>query len=227
MRSAGCIINDMADRNFDKQVARTRNRPLASGELTMQQAACLLCLLLCIACMVALALGWQVVAWSVAALVPVSLYPFMKRITWWPQIFLGLTFNWGALMGFVAMGHNIPPHASIALYIGSLFWTLGYDTIYAHQDKKDDALVGVKSTALRLGSKTKPAVILFYALTLCGWSYAGILMHSLNLWVMALIACHFIWQIKMVRLDEPTSCRSVFKSNAWLGALIMAAYYFA
>lgn len=228
MRSAGCILNDMADRHFDRQVERTKSRPLASGELSMWQASILLGVLLLLSFGVAIALGWQVVLWGAIALVPVTLYPFMKRITWWPQLFLGLTFNWGALMGFIAAGYEFPPAAALALYAGSIFWTLGYDTIYAHQDKKDDAQVGVKSTALYLGQRTKPAVAAFYALAVLGWGGASYLMSgSIHAGLLALIALHLAWQIRSVQLDAPSSCLSVFKSNTWLGAVVMAAFYFA
>ncbi len=228
MRSAGCIINDMADRHFDRKVERTKTRPLASGELSMRQAALLLALLLIVSLGVAIALGERVVLWGAVALVPVALYPFMKRITWWPQLFLGLTFNWGALMGFIAAGYDFPPAASLALYAGSIFWTLGYDTIYAHQDKKDDAQVGVKSTALYLGQRTKPAVAVFYALSILGWGSACYLMSgSMHTGLWALVALHLAWQIKSVELDTPSSCLSVFKSNIGLGTAVMAAFYFA
>ena len=226
MRSAGCIINDMADREFDRKVERTRMRPLASGELSMRQAGLLLAFLLVLALDIAIALGMQVILWGAIALVPVVLYPFMKRISWWPQFFLGLTFNWGALMGFAAVSGHVPA-AAFALYAGSLFWTLGYDTIYAHQDKKDDAQIGVRSTALRLGKNTKPFVAGFYLLALLGWGIAAQLSgRGLSLWLVA-VAAQLLWQVWAVKLDEPDSCRSVFKSNVWLGALVIAAYYFA
>lgn len=217
MRSAGCIINDMADRKFDAEVERTKTRPLASGELSIRQAAVALFFLLVIAFGIALVLGMQVILWGALALAPVSLYPFMKRISWWPQLFLGLAFNWGALMGFAAVTGSIPP-AAFALYIGSIFWTLGYDTIYAHQVKKDDAAIGVKSTALRLGKRTKPAVGVFYVLAVVGWYMAGA-----NALLLLPAAAHMAWQVYAVNLDEPLSCRRIFKSNAWLGGVVFAA----
>lgn len=226
MRSSGCIINDMADREIDRQVERTRTRPLASGEVSMCGAFFLLFFLLVMALCVAGNLGKAVVLWGLIALIPVSLYPFMKRITWWPQLFLGATFNWGALMGFAAAGENLHP-ASIALYTGGIFWTLGYDTIYAHQDKVDDARIGVKSTALYLGDNTRNAVSVFYALAVGEWLLAAYLAGQ-SLWVILLfmpVAAHFIMQARTVDLDDPESCRRVFKSNSWLGALVFGAYF--
>jgi 4-hydroxybenzoate polyprenyltransferase len=223
MRSSGCIINDIADREFDKQVERTRSRPLASGELSVKQALVLLAFLLAGSAIVAIMLGPVVVMWAVLSLAPVAIYPFMKRISWWPQLFLGLTFNWGALMGWAAMrGHIDAP--ALWLYLGCIFWTLGYDTIYAHQDKNDDARIGVKSTALRLGSRTKQAVGVFYLLAVAGWAIAGLLSGSGMFYFSALILAelHFGWQLCAVDLDNPASCRRIFISNIHLGWVIFA-----
>ena len=225
MRSAGCIINDIADREFDKQVERTRTRPLASGELSLKQAlVCLACLLI-YAALVVFQLGSLVFMWGLISLVPVILYPFMKRISWWPQLFLGFTFNWGAMMGWVAVRGELNL-APMLLYTAGIFWTLGYDTIYAHQDKVDDARIGVKSTALRLGAGTKKAVSTFYLLAtlfiaLSGW-IAGC---SIGLYaILALVQLHFSWQVCTVNLDDPTSCRRIFVSNIALGGLLFAGF---
>jgi len=221
MRSAGCIINDIADRKIDRQVERTRERPLASGELKIWQALVLLFILLLLAFGVAIQLGVMVVLWSTFALVPIVNYPFMKRISWWPQLFLGLTFNWGALVGWVAVRDNVELPA-ILLYIACVFWTLGYDTIYAHQDKKDDERIGVKSTALRLRDNTRPVVAGFYlgttiALALAGWiTESGIGLFSMII----LVQMHFGWQLCEVDLDDPASCRRIFVSNIYMGALV-------
>lgn len=227
MRSAGCIINDMADREFDKQVERTRTRPLASGELGMKQAAILLCALLLGSLAIALLLGPAVLIWAALSLLPVVIYPFMKRISWWPQLFLGLTFNWGALMGWAAVRGEMDWPA-IALYAGGIFWTLGYDTIYAHQDKNDDQKIGIKSTALRLGEHTKQFVALFYLLALVLFVWAGMLagMHNSFYALMLPVAVHFICQVYRVNLDEPASCRQVFISNIRLGGWVMVAFLF-
>lgn len=218
MRSAGCIINDIADRDFDRQVERTRARPLASGELTLRQAILLLTALLFLSLIVAVMLGASVVLWAALSLPLVATYPLMKRITWWPQLFLGLTFNWGALIGWVAMQGEIEWPAMI-LYAGGVFWTLGYDTIYAHQDKKDDARIGVKSTALRLGNKTKPVIFVFYTLSALLWLMAGA-----EALLLVPVYAHFLWQILTVDLSSPVSCLSRFKSNMWLGLLIFIAF---
>lgn len=222
MRGAGCIVNDMADREFDRQVERTRLRPLASGEISMKQAFMLLLLLLCIAFLIALQMRPLVLWLAASSLILVVLYPFMKRITWWPQAFLGLTFNWGALMGWAAVEGRVGWPA-VLLYTGGVFWTLGYDTIYAHQDKRDDIKVGVKSTALRLGEGTKKAVALFYAVATLLWALAGVgVMGKAYLLVSLLAAAHFAWQVITVKLDDPASCMRTFKSNTVLGWLILA-----
>lgn len=221
MRSAGCIINDMADREYDRQVERTRTRPLASGELSMRQAALWLALLLAAAFFVVLAMGYSALMWAALSLLPIVLYPFMKRISWWPQLFLGLTFNWGALVGWAAVKGAVELPA-LALYGGCIFWTLGYDTIYAHQDKLDDAKIGIKSTALRLGKNTKRAVGVFYLCAVLGWAMAGWIAGAGMLFfaALALVQLQFSWQICTVDLDNPLSCRRIFMSNGWLGALL-------
>lgn len=219
MRAAGCIVNDMADREFDSKVERTRTRPLASGELSMRQGFSVLGVLLAIAFLIVLQMKGQVVWMAVAALPLVVAYPFMKRITWWPQAFLGLTFNWGALMGWVAV-RGEPGWPALLLYAGCVFWTLGYDTIYAHQDKVDDLQAGVKSTALRLGNMTLRYVSVFYVLAVLLWAAAIGDMRALMLLPVAL---HFIWQIRTVNIDDPASCMRVFRSNTVLGWLMLAA----
>ena len=222
MRSAGCVINDIADREFDKQVERTKDRPLASGELSVRQALQLLAILLKLSLLVAIFLGWQVVIWSVAALPLVALYPLMKRITWWPQLFLGLTFNWGALLGWVAVKGEVGMPA-LLLYAGGVCWTLGYDTIYAHQDTIDDARIGVKSSALRLGVRTKPFVMATYVVAMACW-LAALSGAGKGLGVLYMLAAlHFIWQVYVVDLHDPLSARRIFFSNAWLGAIIFLA----
>jgi 4-hydroxybenzoate polyprenyltransferase len=221
MRAAGCIINDMFDRDFDRQVERTKTRPLASGEISMRQASWLLAFLLAVALGVAAALGKMVVLWSLASLPLVALYPLMKRITWWPQCFLGLTFNWGALVGWVAVQGDIGWPA-IILYAACVFWTLGYDTIYAHQDKIDDAKIGVKSTALRLGKYTKPFVFACYAL-FAALFYLVVQPDRWALFCMVFMVLHLLWQVGMVRLDMPSSCKKTFATNALMGWLAMAS----
>src|SRR5215469_348452 len=155
MRGAGCTLNDLADRHYDGQVARTRLRPLPSGAVSVRRAIVFLVLQLALGATVLLSLNWPTVLLGCAVLGLIGTYPFMKRITYWPQVFLGLNFNWGALLGWTAVtGALAPP--PLLLYVGGVFWTIGYDTIYAHQDKEDDVRIGVKSSAIALGERTRP-----------------------------------------------------------------------
>src|SRR5216683_798768 len=172
MRGAGCTLNDIADREFDRQVARTRLRPLPSGRVTVPQAALFMAGQLAIGAGVLLCLNHPSQLLGIAVLALIASYPFMKRITWWPQLFLGLNFNWGALLGWTAVTGALawPP---VLLYLGGVFWTIGYDTIYAHQDKEDDARIGVKSSALALGERTRPWLFVFYAAGVALWAAAG------------------------------------------------------
>ena len=227
MRGAGCTINDMIDRDIDAKVARTATRPLASGRLSLAQAWRFLALQLGLGLVILLQLSWTAIWLGVASLVLVAVYPLMKRITWWPQAFLGLTFNWGALMGWAAVRDELAWPA-VLLYAAGFFWTLSYDTIYAHQDKTDDALIGVKSTALLFGDQTRPWLFLFYGGTIVfmllagqamgfGWAYYA---------VYALAAAHLIWQAATVQLDDPGDCLSKFKSNRVYGWLVLGAVAF-
>ncbi|HEY3792127.1 MAG TPA: 4-hydroxybenzoate octaprenyltransferase, partial [Bradyrhizobium sp.] len=176
MRGAGCTWNDITDRDLDALVERTRSRPIPAGQVSVPQATAFLVAQALIGLMVLLQFNRFAVATGIASLVIVAVYPFMKRITWWPQIVLGLAFSWGALMGFAVMFGRIDA-AAFCLYAGSIAWVIGYDTIYAHQDTEDDALIGIKSTALLFGAHTRPALVAFYglavvligvALALCG-----------------------------------------------------------
>ncbi len=223
MRGAGCIVNDMADREFDRKVERTRTRPLASGELSMKQAFSMLAILLCIAFLIVLQMKFIVIILAFSSLALVVMYPFMKRITWWPQAFLGLTFNWGALMGYAAVQGEVGLPA-ILLYAGGVFWTLGYDTIYAHQDKADDIHAGVKSTALRFGDNSQAYITVFYALSTLLWGAAAALKAGNEAALLAVpVATHFIWQVHFVDLDNPKSCMRIFKSNTLLGLIMLTA----
>lgn len=219
MRSAGCIINDIADREFDRKVERTRSRPLASGELSVRQAGMLLILLLAIANLIALQMRIEVLWWVLLSLPLVAAYPYMKRITWWPQAFLGLTFNWGALVGWVAVRGEIELPA-LLLYAGGIAWTLGYDTIYAHQDIKDDIAAGVKSTALRLGGSSTKWITAFYAIAVVCWTLA--IGFSCG-FVPAIIAAFALLGLFRLHLDylslsDPASCMQAFRANVAVGA---------
>lgn len=223
MRGAGCIINDMADREFDRKVERTRSRPLASGELTLWQAICVLGVLLAIANLIALQMNPGTLLLALGSLPLVATYPFMKRITWWPQAFLGLTFNWGALMGWTAVKTTLGLPA-LLLYVGGVFWTLGYDTIYAHQDKADDTHAGVKSSALRLGEHTRSFVAGFYALATALWAGAITLQHGQAASLLLIpVAAHFYWQVASVDLNNPGSCMHYFRSNRHVGWMLLVA----
>ena len=223
MRGAGCTFNDIVDRDFDARVARTAARPIPSGQVSVRQAILFLGIQLLIGLLVLLQFNGFAIVLGVAALPLVFTYPFMKRITYWPQAWLGLTFNWGALMGWAALQGALawPP---VLLYLAGIAWTLGYDTIYAHQDKEDDALIGVKSTALKFGAGTKPWLVAFYGATLAllvavgvtaglGWPY------YLGL---AGVALHFTWQIRDLALDDPTDCLVKFRGNRHVGWILLA-----
>lgn len=222
MRGAGCTLNDIADRDFDGRVARTATRPLPSGDVTLLQAALFLGLQLMIGLAVLVQFNPTAVALGISALALVAIYPYAKRFTYWPQAVLGLTFNWGALLGWTAVTGEIGLPA-LALYVAGLFWTLGYDTIYAHQDKEDDALVGVKSLALRLGESTRPWLVVFYGLTIALMALAGYLAGLA--WpffaALAVAAGHLTWQLATVDLDNAVDCLAKFKSNRNFGWIIL------
>ncbi|HBS35340.1 MAG TPA: 4-hydroxybenzoate octaprenyltransferase [Parvularcula sp.] len=228
MRGAGCAYNDIADRDFDAKVARTALRPIPAGQISVRQAWTFLIALSLIGLAALLQFNRATILLGVASLALVAVYPFMKRITWWPQAWLGLTFNWGALMGYSSVTGEIGAPA-LLLYASGVAWTLGYDTIYAHQDKEDDALIGVKSSARRLGAKTKPALTGFYAgsLVLAALAYllGGAVPAGLVLFVIP--AAHLRWQIKAADIDDPVSCLAVFRSNRDAGLLVLAPFLLA
>jgi 4-hydroxybenzoate polyprenyltransferase len=221
MRGAGCIVNDWWDRDFDRQVERTRARPLASGELTVRQAGLMLTVLLSIALLIALQLPRVDMEFAAASLVLVVLYPLMKRITWWPQAFLGLTFNWGALMGYAAVRGQVEAPA-LLLYAAGFFWTLGYDTIYAFQDMRDDARAGVKSTALRLGSHSRTALWVFYALTFMLLALAGYARGTGMAFYPALLlpAAQVGLVLQRLKPQEPEAALRAFRANTLTATLI-------
>ncbi|SMF70308.1 4-hydroxybenzoate polyprenyltransferase [Azospirillum oryzae] len=224
MRGAGCTVNDILDRKFDAMVERTRSRPIPSGQVSVRQALAFLVAQLLVSLLVLVQLGTTAIGLGVLSLLLVFTYPLMKRITWWPQAFLGLTFNWGALMGWAAVQNDVGWPA-VALYVTGIAWTLGYDTIYAHQDKEDDARIGVKSTALRLGDQSKIWIYGFYTLTYVGIGIAGRLagLGGLFLPVLSLAALQLAWQVATWRPDDQGDCLDKFKSNRWFGWLVLAA----
>lgn len=224
MRGAGCTVNDIDDRHVDGKVARTANRPIPAGEVTVWQAFLFLVVQSAIGLAILLQFNPVAIVVGAASLVLIAVYPLMKRVTYWPQAFLGLTFNWGALLGWAVATGGLDWPAWL-LYAGGLFWTLGYDTIYAHQDKEDDALVGVKSTALRLGANTRPWLYGFYAATLALFAAAGIAA-GLSWPFLAILAgagSHLAWQARTVDIDDPADCLAKFKSNRHFGWIVLAA----
>ncbi len=225
MRGAGCIINDLWDRDFDKQVERTRNRPLASGAVKPREALLLLLALLLLGLLILSLLNGMAVVVGAASLLLIVTYPLMKRLTWWPQAFLGFTFNWGVLLGAASTTGTLPPFVW-PLYAAGILWTLGYDTIYAHADTADDALVGVKSTARLFGQHSKRWVSLFYAgffvlLLLAGLSVQMGWVFYAILFLTALQTLHLVWSWKV---DSPADCITCFKLNRLTGLLILAAF---
>jgi len=228
MRGAGCTFNDIVDRDIDAKVARTSGRPIPSGAVTTKGAV----LFLIAQCLAGLAIllqfNWFAVALGASSLLLVAAYPFMKRITWWPQAWLGLTFNWGALLGFAAQTGRLDV-ADGMLYAGLIFWTLGYDTIYAHQDKADDELIGVKSTALLFAGDSRKWILRFYAVALTLILAAGFTEHTGWPFAFVLLAAgaHLLWQVKRLDIDSPDNCLTIFRANRETGALIALAFLLA
>ena len=221
MRGAGCTWNDITDRHLDALVERTRSRPIPAGQVSVTRALVFLVIQALIGLAVLLQFNRFAVATGIASLVIVAVYPFMKRITWWPQVVLGLAFSWGALMGFAVTLGRIDA-AALLLYAGSIAWVIGYDTIYAHQDAEDDALIGVKSTARLFGARTHQALIVFYSL--------AVVLIGLAMWLagagfaawlgLAAFAAHLAWQIGRLTVGDPALCLRVFKSNRDAGLLL-------
>jgi 4-hydroxybenzoate polyprenyltransferase len=244
MRAAGCAYNDIVDRDIDSKVARTAKRPIPAGEISVRQAWGFVVVCSLVSFLILLTLSPTAIALGVLSLALVAAYPFMKRITWWPQAWLGLTFNWGALLGYAAatgpslawilyrnqlsgpVGFNevLVSTPSLLLYAGGVFWTLGYDTIYAIQDLEDDALAGVKSSARKLGTKAPRAVMAFYwlAVVLAGSAATEARLDLLFVPGVALYATHLVLQARRVKVDEPQVALALFKSNTWAGLILFA-----
>ncbi|HTT84336.1 MAG TPA: 4-hydroxybenzoate octaprenyltransferase [Rhizomicrobium sp.] len=224
MRGAGCTYNDIIDRDIDAMVARTRGRPIPSGAVSLRGAWLFTALQCAIGLAVLLQLNIFSLLLGAGSLVLVALYPFMKRITWWPQAWLGLTFNWGALLGFsAATGHLTLP--AFLLYAGCFFWTLGYDTIYALQDREDDALIGVKSTARLFGRNSPVWIDTFYSLSL-GLFVLALIVTTAKLWTALLLipaGLHLAWQTRRLDVSDTARCLRIFRSNRDVGLLVAAA----
>jgi 4-hydroxybenzoate polyprenyltransferase len=224
MRGAGCTWNDIVDRDLDRQVERTRSRPIPSGQVTVTAAMAFLVLQALIGLAVLVQFNRFAIAAGIASLAIVAIYPFMKRFTHWPQIALGFAFSWGALMGWAAAFGRLDWPA-LLLYAGAIAWVIGYDTIYAHQDREDDALIGVKSTALLFGEHTTPMLVVFYTLAVAliavaGWGAGAGVVFSLGLLA---FAAHLTWQIRRLDIADPANCLAVFKSNRDAGLILFAA----
>jgi len=221
MRGAGCVINDLWDRKMDAQVTRTAARPLASGALKPIDALIFLAILLAIGLAILLQLNTTARILGICSLIPVALYPLAKRVTWWPQIVLGITFGWAAPEGYAAAtGHLVWP--ALTIYLAAITWILGYDTIYAHQDREDDALIGVKSSARRLGGSTKPFLVVCYAFTilLVGLSMALSRSAWFSFPLLAGPAALLARQITSLDINNPAKCLALFKSNREAGLAI-------
>ena len=223
MRGAGCTWNDITDRDLDAKVERTRSRPIPAGQVSVKRAFVFLVLQALLGLAVLLQFNRFAILTGIASLLVVAIYPFMKRITYWPQVVLGLAFSWGALMGFAAEFARIDLVA-LVLYAGSICWVIGYDTIYAHQDAEDDALIGVKSTARLFGARTRPALVIFYGLAVA--LIAAALVRGGAHWPawlgLAAFAVHLGWQISRLRISDPALCLRLFKSNRDAGLLLFA-----
>ena len=221
MRSAGCIVNDIADRNYDKKVLRTKNRPIASGKISLKLGFFYISLLCLLALIVLLQFNKLTIILALASMPLAFAYPYMKRLTYWPQLFLGITFNYGLLLGWISIQESLDL-TPIIFYIGAIFWTLGYDTIYGYQDIKDDEIIGVKSTSIKFKNNPKKFLSLCYVITFISIISIGVLMNFNNYYFLFLIlpAIHLFFQIKVLNIKDQNICLKIFKSNNMLGLII-------
>ena len=221
MRSAGCIVNDIADRNYDKKVLRTKNRPIASGKISVKLGFFYISLLCLLALIVLLQFNKLTIILALASMPLAFAYPYMKRLTYWPQLFLGITFNYGLLLGWISIQESLDL-TPIIFYIGAIFWTLGYDTIYGYQDIKDDEIIGVKSTSIKFKNNPKKFISLCYVITFISIISIGVLMNFNNYYFLFLIipAIHLFFQIKVLNIKDQNICLKIFKSNNMLGLII-------
>ncbi len=223
MRGAGCAYNDFVDRDYDARVARTMSRPIPSGQVSPRNALVFVALLALVGLVVLLQFNTFTIWLAIASLALVLVYPFMKRLTNWPQLILGLAFNWGALVGWTALMQSLAAPA-LALYAGCVLWTLGYDTIYAHQDKEDDLMLGLKSTALHFGAATPAWVGGFYLGALVLWALSCMLAgaHLITFVALVLVALHFAWQVSGLDIDDANNCLRRFRANRDVGFILLA-----
>ena len=222
MRSAGCIMNDIVDKNFDNKVDRTKNRPIASGKITISFGIFYIIILCLSALLVLLQFNYLTIILALASMPLAFTYPLMKRFTYWPQLFLGITFNYGLLLGWTSINEQINL-APLVLYLGAIFWTLGYDTIYGYQDIKDDQIIGIKSTSIKFKNNPKKFLTLCYLITIASFMYTGILMNFNTIFFILLVLpiIHLlIFQIKKLNVENPISCLKSFKSNNFFGLIV-------
>ena len=222
MRSAGCIVNDIADKKFDQKVERTKNRPIASEKISIKLAL-LYALVLCFcAFLILINFNLFTIVLALASMPFAFSYPLMKRFTYWPQLFLGITFNYGLVLAWISINNSISL-TPILFYIGAIFWTLGYDTIYGYQDIKDDEIIGIKSTSIKFKNNPKTFLTLCYSFLLISLILIGVLMNFSNIFYLFLIIpfCHlFFYQINFLNTSKPESCLKIFKSNNILGLIV-------
>jgi len=219
MRSAGCIVNDIVDRNFDKKVLRTKNRPIASGKVSVIRALFYVFLLCIFAFLVLINFNNLTIIFAIASMPFAFTYPLMKRFTYWPQLFLGFTFNYGLILAWISIHESISLSA-ILLYIGAIFWTLGYDTIYGYQDIKDDEIIGVKSTSIKFKKNPKIILNIFYSITFLSLIILGYLMNFSIIYFLLLLVPFFhlfVYQINKLDIKDPQNCLKLFKSNNLFG----------
>jgi 4-hydroxybenzoate polyprenyltransferase len=224
MRAAGCTYNDLIDREIDARVARTAGRPLPSGQVSAQAAIFFMIVLSLIGFAVLLSFNSFTIWLGLGVLPIVALYPFVKRFSYWPQAVLGLAFSWGALVGWAAVLARLDWPAFV-LYVGAVAWTIGYDTIYAHQDRDEDGILGLKSTALRFGRATRPWIAALYALAWLAITLAGVMAHAGTAFLLGMVAAggHLAWQVVTLDIDDPENCLTRFRSNRDFGALVLGA----
>ena len=222
MRSAGCIVNDIVDKDFDKKVERTKKRPLASGKISVFVAIIYVTVLCALALLVLINFNFLTIILALASMPLAFTYPLMKRFTYWPQLFLGVTFNYGLILGWTSIQENVDI-IPLIFYFGAIFWTLGYDTIYGYQDIKDDEIIGVKSTSIKFKNNPKKLLCLCYSITILSLILIGIFMKFNLIYFIGLIIITyhlFIFQIKKLDIKQPNICLKIFKSNNLLGLLV-------
>ena len=226
MRSAGCIVNDIVDKDFDKRVKRTKRRPIASGKISIKKSLMFVMILCALAFLILIQFNFLTIALGLGSMFLAFSYPFMKRITYWPQLFLGLTFNWGIIMAWAAINNGITIEI-VTLYISAIFWTLGYDTIYGAQDMRDDEIIGLKSTSIKFKKNIKLFVCICYILSFTSLTWLYIEKIGINLFTLLLLVClmTLLYQLKIFKRKDPSSCLKAFKVNNFYGLFLFLAIY--